>query len=89
MPTISESGLKGYEVTVWQGIVAPAGTPPSIIAQLNSQIAKILLAPEMRERLAAQGLEPAANQPEQFGAQIAADAAKWAKVIRHAGITAD
>src|SRR6185503_1014628 len=47
VPTISESGLKGYEVTVWQGIVAPAGTPGSIIAQLNSQIAKILQAQEM------------------------------------------
>lgn len=89
LPTISESGLKGYEVTVWQGMLAPARTPQPVIAQLNREIAKILQAPEMRERLAAQGLESAANTPEQFGAYIATEAAKWAKVIKHAGITAD
>jgi tripartite-type tricarboxylate transporter receptor subunit TctC len=89
LPTISESGLKGYELTVWQGLVAPAGTPQPVIAQLNREIARILEAPEMRERLATQGLEPAANTPAQFGAHIAAEVAKWTKVIRHAGITAD
>lgn len=89
VPTISESGLKGYEVTVWQGIVAPARTPQAIIAQLNRQISAILQIPDTRERLAAQGLEPAANKPEQFGAYIATEVVKWGKVIKHAGITPD
>ncbi len=89
VPAISESGLKGYEVTVWQGMVAPAQTPQSVITQLNRQITRILRAPETRERLSGQGLEPAASTPEHFGAHIATEVAKWAKVIRHAGITAD
>jgi tripartite-type tricarboxylate transporter receptor subunit TctC len=89
LPTISESGLKGYEVTVWQGIVAPAGTPDPIIAELNRQIVKILQSPDMRERLAVQGLESAPNTPAQFGAYIAAEVTKWTKVIKQAGIVAD
>ena len=89
LPTISEAGLKGYEITVWQGMVAPAGTPQPVIAQLNRQIASILQAPETRERLAAQGLESAASTPEQFGAHIAAEVAKWTKVIKQAGIVPD
>jgi len=89
LPTISEAGLKGYEITVWQGIVAPAGTPQAIVARLNREITGILRTPETRERLAAQGLEPASDTPAQFGAHIAAEVAKWSKVIRQAGITAD
>jgi tripartite-type tricarboxylate transporter receptor subunit TctC len=89
VPTINESGLKGYEVSVWQGIVAPARTPAGIVAELNRQIVKILQTAETRERLAAQGLEAAPNTPEQFHAYIGSEYAKWAKVIRHAGITAE
>jgi tripartite-type tricarboxylate transporter receptor subunit TctC len=87
VPTISEAGLKGYEMVVWQGILAPARTPQPIVAQLNREVAKILQARETRERLAAQGLEPAGGTPQEFGAYIAAEVAKWAKVIRHAAIT--
>jgi tripartite-type tricarboxylate transporter receptor subunit TctC len=89
VPTISESGLKGYELAVWQGIVAPARTPQSIITQLNREITRILQTPETRERLAAQGLEPAADTPEHFRSYIGTEVAKWAKVVKHAGITAD
>jgi tripartite-type tricarboxylate transporter receptor subunit TctC len=89
LPTISEAGLKGYEVTVWQGMLAPAGTPLSIIEQLNAQIAKIVRTPETRERLAVQGLEPAYSKPAEFAAYIAAEVVKWGKVIRQAGMTAD
>jgi len=89
VPTISEAGLNGYELTVWQGIVAPARTPQPIVAQLNRQIAEILERLETRERLAAQGLESAANKPEEFRAFIASEVAKWTKVIRDAGITPD
>jgi tripartite-type tricarboxylate transporter receptor subunit TctC len=86
VPTISEAGLKGYEVTVWQGIVAPAKTPAAVIERLNAEITRIVRSPETRERLAAQGLEAAATTPAEFRNFIAADAAKWAKVIARAGI---
>ena len=87
--TISEAGLPGYDVAVWQGIVAPAGTPPLLIAQLNRQIAAILKTPDMRERLAAQGLEAITNSPREFGSYIAAEVEKWGAVIRRAGMVAD
>jgi tripartite-type tricarboxylate transporter receptor subunit TctC len=89
VPTISESALRGYDVSVWMGIVAPAGTPPQIIAQLNRQIAAILQTPEIRERLAVQGLEAYTDTPGEFAAYIAAEVPKWAKVIRQAGVVAD
>jgi tripartite-type tricarboxylate transporter receptor subunit TctC len=86
IPSINESGLKGYEVTVWQGIVAPARTPEALVSRLNAEIARIVHSAENRERFSAQGLEPAAGKPAEFGTYIASEAAKWAKVIRHAGI---
>ena len=89
VPTISESGLRGYDVSVWMGIVAPAGTPPAVIAQLSRQIAAILKTPEIREKLAAQGLEAVSDTPAEFAGYIAAAVPKWAKVIRQAGIVAD
>ena len=89
VPTINESGLRGYDVAVWMGIVAPAGTSPAVIAQLNRQIAAILKTPEIRERLSAQGLQASSNSPAEFAAYIAAEVPKWAKVIRQAGIIAD
>ena len=89
VPTISESGLRGYDVSVWMGIVAPAGTLPPVIAQLNRQIAAILQTPEIRERLAVQGLEAVSNTPAEFGSYIAAEVRKWAAVIKQAGVVAD
>ncbi|MEO8441229.1 MAG: tripartite tricarboxylate transporter substrate binding protein [Betaproteobacteria bacterium] len=89
VPTISESGLRGYDVAVWMGIVAPAGTPPAIVAQLNRQIAAILKTPEIRERLGVQGLEATTNSPAEFAAYIATEVPKWAKVIKQAGVVAD
>jgi tripartite-type tricarboxylate transporter receptor subunit TctC len=86
VPSINESALKGYEVTVWQGIVAPARTPDALVERLNAEITRIVQSPENRERFAAQGLDPAAGKAAQFGAYIASEATKWAKVIRHAGI---
>ena len=87
--SISESGLKGYDVSVWQGIVAPAGTPQPIIVQLNREIAKIMDTPEIRDRLAAQGLEALSTTPERFGAYIASELTKWTALIRKVGVTAD
>ena len=89
LPAISEAGLRGYDVSVWMGIVAPAGTPPAIIAQLNRQIAALLQSPDIRERLAVQGLEAASNSPAEFGSYIASEVRKWAVVIKQAGVVAD
>jgi tripartite-type tricarboxylate transporter receptor subunit TctC len=89
VPAIGESGLRGYDVSVWMGIVAPAATPPPVIAQLNRQIASILQLPDIRERLAVQGLEAVANTPAEFASYIAAEVRKWSAVIRQAGVTAD
>lgn len=89
VPTISEAGLRGYDVAVWMGVVAPAGTPPDVIAQLNRQIAAILQAPDIRGRLGAQGLEAFTTSPAEFGTYIAAEVRKWARVIRQAGVVAD
>ena len=88
-PTISEAGLTGYDVAVWMGVVAPAGTPPAVIGQLNRQIAAILQVPAIRDRLSAQGLEAFTNSPAEFAAYIAAEVRKWAGIIRRAGVVAD
>jgi tripartite-type tricarboxylate transporter receptor subunit TctC len=84
LPTVAET-LPGFEVLVWQGIVAPAGTPREIVLKLNQEIAKSLKGSQMREQLAKQGLEAVGNRPEEFSAYIRAETEKWAKVIRLAG----
>ena len=89
LPATSEAGLRGYDVSVWMGIVAPAGTPPAIIAQLNRQIGALLQSPDIRERLAVQGLEAASNSPAEFRSYIASEVRKWAVVIKQAGVVAD
>jgi tripartite-type tricarboxylate transporter receptor subunit TctC len=86
VPTVIESGLKGYSVTSWYGLVAPARTPQPIIAKLNSEVVKVLRRTEIKDRLAADGAEPAADTPAEFEALIKAEIAKWEKVIKSAGI---
>jgi len=86
IPTVGESGLAGFEYWSWQGICAPAGTPGQIVARLNQEIVRILGTPQARDWFAAQGGEPLAETPEQFGAFIAAEFARWGKVVREAGI---
>ena len=89
LPTLNESGLPGYEVVNWMGFIAPARTPHDIIAKLSSEIRAILQVPETRERLMKQGLEPAANTPEEFDAYIKSEIAKWSKVVKQSGIKPD
>lgn len=89
IPTIAESGVPGYEVVSWQGIFAPAGTPPAIVKRLNAEIVKILKMPDVHERLEGLGVEPVANTPEEFAAFQKAEIAKWAKVVKDAGIKAE
>jgi len=89
VPTMDESGLKGFDATSWFGLLAPAGTPKDIIAKLNAASVKALATPEMRERLAAQGADPIGNSPEQFSVFIKAEIDKWAKIVRASGARVD
>ena len=86
LPTIAEQGLPGFEVVSWTGVAAPAKTPPAIIRRLHDVIVKIVGTQDMRSFMASQGAEPALMGPEEFGAYIKADIAKWAKVVKAAGI---
>ncbi len=89
IPTLAESGLAGYEASVWYGIVAPAKTPRAIIVRLNTEINKILQDPDTRQKLLTNDFEPAGSTPEQFGAYIKAEAAKWGKVVKSSGAKSD
>jgi tripartite-type tricarboxylate transporter receptor subunit TctC len=86
LPTVAETGVKGYEASTWYGVLAPARTPRAVIERLHGEIVKIVAAPEIRERLGAQGFEPAGTTPEEFAGYIKFEIAKWGKVIRTAGI---
>lgn len=86
IPTISESGVAGYDVTGWFGVLAPAKTPKHVVARLNREFVKALAAPEIKERLSVEGLDPASRTPEEFAAIIKSDITKWSKVVNEAGI---
>jgi tripartite-type tricarboxylate transporter receptor subunit TctC len=86
IPTIAEAGVPGYEATQWFGTLAPAGTPADIVNRLHKEIVRVLAIPDMRERFAADGAEPVGSTPEEFLAYIRAETAKWADVIKQAGI---
>ena len=84
--TIAEAGLRGAEVLIWYGVVAPAATPKETIARLNREIVKVLSTPDVRERFSQQGADPESSTPEQFAQLIRDEVARWGKVIRSAGI---
>jgi tripartite-type tricarboxylate transporter receptor subunit TctC len=87
LPTMSDSGLPGFEVVGFFGVLAPAATPRDIVARLNSEMNKVLARPDMKERFASQALDPGNTTPEQFAAYIREAQTKWGKLIREAGIT--
>ena len=87
--TMSEAGVPGYEASIWNGLLTPAGTQRSIVNRLNEAIVRILKSPQARERYAHVGAEIRYNSPEEFQALVRSDIAKWAQVIRAAGIRAD
>lgn len=89
IPTIASQGMAGYDVTVWYGLVAPAGTPPEIVKRLGDEVASILARPEVKARLTELGTEPASSTPEAFGTFIAGERQKWGEVIKKAGIKVD
>ncbi len=89
LPTMAEAGLQGFDISTWFGLFAPAGTPVDVIAKWNAEVAKILNSPEMREKLVAQGAEPAPTTPEQFAAFVKSEIVKYAKIVKASGAKVD
>ena len=89
LPTLTESGLKGYDVTTWYAILAPRGTPPEITTKLYNAVVKILKTPDMKQRLEQFGGEPGGLTPDQFAGFIKSETAKWAKVVKESKATVD
>jgi tripartite-type tricarboxylate transporter receptor subunit TctC len=86
VPTVAESGVAGYQANIWNGVLAPAATPKGVIAALNTELVRVMSAPETRERFAAAGADAAHSSPEEFRAFVAAEEKKWARVIGESGI---
>lgn len=89
LPTMAESGVAGFEIGTWLGIVAPAATPVPIVTQLHAEVTRVLAIPEVREKLAAQGFVLADKSVAEFNQHIKAEYAKWSKLIKDAGIKAE
>ena len=89
VPTITESGLPGFNGNTWLGLVAPAGTPREIVARISTEVSRALNAPEVRERLLAQGVEPVGSTSEQFAAHLESEMRRYAAVIRSSGAKID
>jgi tripartite-type tricarboxylate transporter receptor subunit TctC len=89
LPTIAEAGVRGFESGTWYAFLAPAGTPREAIMLLNREISRIVQLPDIREKLAAQGAEPLTGTPEQTGAFVRGEVARWAKVVKAAGVRLD
>ena len=87
LPTISETGLKGFQSSTWQGIFVPRGTPEPVIRLLNREIVAIVKLPEVRKRFDSEGGVPVGNSPQEFAVWLKAEIAKWAKVVKAANIT--
>ena len=86
LPTVGELGPKGYDVTVWYGLVAPKGTPPAILQKLNAEVNKALASPAVRQRYAALGAEPTQSTVEDFGKYIISEEKKWTSAVKNANI---
>src|SRR5687768_8740169 len=89
VPTIAEAGLAGYATTTWYGLLGPAGMRPAIVERLSTAANKTVMAPELRDRMLADGAEPIGSSPADFQKHLAAEMAKWRKVVKSAGVTAE
>ena len=89
VPTLDESGLKGFDSVAWNGVLVPTGTPRDIVMKLNNEINRILTLPDIRERLSGQGADPVGSTPEQFAALIRSEIQKWAQVVKTSGARVD
>ena len=87
VPTVAEQGFRDFDVTTWYGVFAPAGTPKDIVNTINTEINKLLATTEMKDAIHAQGAEPQAMTPEQFGALLKADHQKWRGIVQGSGVT--
>ncbi|NBR28994.1 MAG: tripartite tricarboxylate transporter substrate binding protein, partial [Betaproteobacteria bacterium] len=83
------AGLPGFEAATWNGLIAPAATPPEIVNKLNADIVRVLAMPDVREKLAANALEPIGDSPAAFQAFINAEIARWARVVKSANLKAE
>jgi tripartite-type tricarboxylate transporter receptor subunit TctC len=86
VPTVAESGLAGFDVTSWYGLVTRSGTPPEVVQKIHRDVAEALASEEVRAKLAALGLEPMGNAPDAFGRMIASESRKWSDIVRKANI---
>jgi tripartite-type tricarboxylate transporter receptor subunit TctC len=89
VPTIAESGLPGYEVFAWNGVLVPTGTPKAIIQQLNDHIRKAMLLPQVKDKFSAQGFSASWNSPENFGVFLKNEVDKWSRTVKASGATLD
>ena len=88
VPAIAET-LPGFDITAWYGFMAPAGTPQEVVKKVHDDSVAIIRRPDFLERLDRDGIEPVANSPEEFGAEIKRDLARWAKIVKAAGAKLD
>ena len=89
VPTMDEAGVKGYEATIWLGMMAPKGTPDAVVARLNEAVASIAQNAQVRQLWAKQGAEPLVQSPPEFTRYIQADIAKWARIVKISGAKAN
>ena len=89
VPAMAEAGVPGFEAATWNGLIAPAATPKDVVAKLNADIVKVLRLPDLREKLAANALEPIGDSSAEFGAFIAREIERWGKVVKAAGLKAE
>jgi tripartite-type tricarboxylate transporter receptor subunit TctC len=89
VPTMKEAGVDGVEVTIWYGVLVPAGVPREVVDTLAAAVIKAARSPDIRSRLLEQGAEPIGNTPEEFGRQLREEVARWARVVAASGIRAE
>lgn len=89
VPTLAESGMPGFEVSAWQGLMVPAKTPEAIVHRLNSEVMKALHTPDVQKKLAAQGALPLGSTPEQYGAYIKSELERWSNIVKQTGVVLD
>ena len=89
LPTMAEAGMPGFDISTWFGLLAPAGTPPDVIAKWNADVVKVLNSPDVREKMLAQGAEPAPDTPAEFATFIARERDKYARIVKASGAKVD
>jgi tripartite-type tricarboxylate transporter receptor subunit TctC len=89
IPTVAESGIKGYSIATWSAVLGPAGMAPELAARIQRDIVRVMAQPETRDRLVGMGVDIIGNSPEEFAAFLRAEIARYAKVIKDAGIKAE